>query len=119
MIRRLQIVALVLGGCVADGLPTVDEAEDLAEPDDFAVPDDLARSVDLVVPIDTASSDLSPCKAQEGTFCGSRCVNLEIDSGNCGQCGRECPKSMICVAGQCVCPPCRDDCGGGCIDLQY
>ncbi|XP_028755205.1 stigma-specific STIG1-like protein 1 [Neltuma alba] len=36
--------------------------------------------------------------------CNNKCVNLEIDSSNCGRCGKKCGHQKICCQGKCVNP---------------
>ncbi|XP_028755281.1 stigma-specific STIG1-like protein 1 [Neltuma alba] len=36
--------------------------------------------------------------------CNNKCVNLEIDSSNCGRCGKKCGHQKICCEGKCVNP---------------
>ncbi|KAK4259038.1 hypothetical protein QN277_005414 [Acacia crassicarpa] len=36
--------------------------------------------------------------------CKNKCVNVEIDSSNCGKCGKKCPHQKICCEGKCVNP---------------
>ena len=38
--------------------------------------------------------------------CGSRCVDVMSDPGNCGACNKTCGGSQVCVAGQCQGLPC-------------
>ncbi len=50
------------------------------------------------------------CSYSPGTSaCGSSCVNLESDPGNCGACAHACTEGQVCSAGSCgpICP------GGG------
>ncbi|MFC1642107.1 hypothetical protein ACFL5O_05380 [Myxococcota bacterium] len=47
-------------------------------------------------------------------------ANLLLDFDNCGECGRECPRPLICVAGACTSPECTDpqyaNCNGDVLD---
>ncbi|MBK7863074.1 MAG: hypothetical protein IPJ65_31585 [Archangiaceae bacterium] len=38
---------------------------------------------------------------QVGSCCGSACLDLRTDRGNCGNCGRVCPGTTNCVNGNC------------------
>ena len=56
--------------------------------------------------------------------CRKRCVNVETDARNCGQCGRKCRYGEVCCRGRCVnvlfdprnCGWCKNRCkkGGHC-----
>ena len=63
------------------------------------------------------------------TACGDACVNLQLDSGNCGACGQGCSRETpICSGGRCVatedagpiqnCAPPFAFCDGVCVNLQ-
>jgi hypothetical protein len=63
------------------------------------------------------------------TGCGDACVNLQVDSGNCGACGQGCSRDTpICSGGRCVatqdagpiqnCAPPFAFCNGVCVNLQ-
>ncbi|XP_054779478.1 stigma-specific STIG1-like protein 1 [Prosopis cineraria] len=51
--------------------------------------------------------------------CYNKCVNLEMDSSNCGKCGKKCGHQKICCEGKCVnpmnnekhCGKCGNKCG--------
>jgi hypothetical protein len=44
----------------------------------------------------------SPCACTAAEVkCGVSCVNLQIDSGNCGACGLPCAAGQVCIAGFC------------------
>jgi len=52
-------------------------------------------------------------------FCGSTgCVDLNVNSNNCGACGRACPfpSNEVCVGGTCLCST-GIECEGGCVDI--
>lgn len=53
-----------------------------------------------------------PCQAGF-TRCGDACVNLRLDPGHCGACGKVCG-SEVCINGACRCgtdlPPCSGTC---------
>ncbi len=59
----------------------------------------------------------SPAKCPEGTencaVFGLNCVNLEIDSSNCGDCGVQCVDPGVCRGGVCV-----GKCGAGLADCD-
>lgn len=52
------------------------------------------------------------------TLCGSTCVDLSNDVGNCGLCGKTCAEGMTCQQGMCTCPAGKVECAGRCVDLQ-
>lgn len=57
----------------------------------------------------------SPC-----TECGGKCVDLETDSANCGDCNAVCTAGKRCTAGRCElsCPAGTTLCSGSCVDTQ-
>ena len=76
------------------------------------------------------------CGCTDGkTLCGSRCVDLASDRGNCGGCGKRCSAASTCVAGSCYvaptptstpiptstptppCPAGEKWCGSACVEL--
>ncbi len=52
------------------------------------------------------------------TQCGDVCVDLKVDSTNCGACGTACGAGKVCTAGACVatCPTGQRSCGNACVD---
>jgi hypothetical protein len=53
------------------------------------------------------------CSGTNPNACGgTRCVNFQTDSTNCGACGVTCP--MGCSAGRCICPAGQSFSGGSC-----
>lgn len=54
-----------------------------------------------------------PCLATQRE-CSGRCVDVLVDSTNCGQCGATCGVGQICASGSCVCAPGHVPCGGIC-----
>lgn len=56
----------------------------------------------------------NPC-----TECNGVCVDVKVDSANCGSCGTRCAAGSVCSAGACVadCPSSQRACDGGCFDL--
>lgn len=71
-----------------------------------------------------AVTDTAQC-VPGATFCdidGGYCTNMQIDPGNCGACGNQCPDG-ICTAGACgtgrpgECPSPPVLCNGVCVDL--
>ncbi len=52
------------------------------------------------------------------TQCGDVCVDLKVDSSNCGACGAACGGGKVCTAGACVatCPTGQKSCGNTCVD---
>nr|MBK7067692.1 hypothetical protein [Deltaproteobacteria bacterium] len=53
-------------------------------------------------------------------MCGTRCVNLQTDTTQCGMCGRACPSGSTCNAGACstVCASGQTQCSGRCVNVQ-
>jgi hypothetical protein len=49
-----------------------------------------------------------------GACCNGVCVNLTSDNNNCGACGNVCHGGKYCAGGSCVCPPGLVDCSGTC-----
>src|SRR5205807_2244316 len=57
------------------------------------------------------------CCAGGLTCCGTTCVNLSNNPGNCGACGHVCqPPMILCAGGVCACPVGTTQCGGTCAD---
>lgn len=54
------------------------------------------------------------------TQCDGVCVDLKVDSANCGACGQKCAPGSVCSASACVasCPAAQSACNGGCFDLS-
>jgi hypothetical protein len=53
------------------------------------------------------------------TSCEGRCVDLQSDIKNCGQCGKDCLGKPYCVKGACAdCPRGKTACYGKCVDLE-
>ncbi len=57
------------------------------------------------------------CAADEN-LCGGRCTSIQIDSANCGACGKACGAFQECNAGACECGPGTAQCGAACADLS-
>lgn len=53
-----------------------------------------------------------PCEEIGQTTCNGACVVLDIDSFNCGECGRACGAGEQCIAGQCQGGECEGECLG-------
>jgi hypothetical protein len=70
------------------------------------------------IPVCADNGSDCACMLVGWTNCDSRCVNLQFDSANCGQCGRACPQS--CDSGQCVaaCSGSLGECDGSCTYLD-
>ncbi len=47
--------------------------------------------------------------------CGGVCVDVRVDTKNCGACGNACVGCQICSMGSCVCPLYQTFCNGQCI----
>jgi hypothetical protein len=45
--------------------------------------------------------------------CRGRCVNLQSDANNCGQCSNVCSAAEVCAGGACVCPQGQLGCATG------
>ncbi|WP_437279540.1 MXAN_6577-like cysteine-rich protein [Sorangium sp. So ce375] len=57
-------------------------------------------------------------ECREGqTDCSGKCVNLETDPGNCGDCGVKCPMGHVCAGGACACAGDLTECDGACVDV--
>lgn len=54
------------------------------------------------------------------TSCGGMCVDTQVDTSHCGDCGTACKADMYCSRGMCVniCDTGLTHCGGGCVDEQ-
>ncbi len=52
------------------------------------------------------------------TRCQKSCVDLSLDSTNCGRCKHACPSSRTCTAGVCGCPEGTVLCDGVCLDTR-
>ena len=52
---------------------------------------------------DQPPADVSCCTQDCGNddCCGSRCIDLDNDDYNCGECGHVCPSELWCVDGEC------------------
>ncbi len=52
-------------------------------------------------------------------YCSEKCVNINDDRDNCGQCGRNCASGKTCQEGVCKsCPAGTTFCGNECVNLQ-
>lgn len=52
-------------------------------------------------------------------FCSEKCVNINDDRDNCGQCGHNCASGKTCQGGVCKsCPAGTTFCGDECVNLQ-
>ncbi|WP_437610664.1 MXAN_6577-like cysteine-rich protein [Sorangium sp. So ce834] len=54
--------------------------------------------------------------SEEQTECAGRCVNLETDPRNCGDCKAACGEGQVCAHGECACPAGLTACDGACVD---
>lgn len=98
--NRLALLAVLLGGCVAEYRATVDTEG--SETGSTGTETDAAGTVTP-----------PPPECDEGDLlCDNACIDPEWDSNHCGECGAQCLLDTTCVAGDCVRP-----CGPGC-DLE-
>jgi hypothetical protein len=77
----------------------------------------------LVIGTVACEEDSTPAPANQtctdgAVSCGegasARCVNVRIDSTNCGSCGRTCSAGQTCTSGDCATPSTgTPDAGGG------
>lgn len=56
----------------------------------------------------TSTVDAGPTCGTGISLCGSACVDLRVDSNNCGTCGTKCKSGKVCSDSAC-----KDSCGGG------
>ncbi|WP_437976335.1 MXAN_6577-like cysteine-rich protein [Sorangium sp. So ce295] len=49
--------------------------------------------------------------------CSGKCVNLETDLRNCGDCDVECAEGHVCADGSCACAGDLTACEGACVDV--
>ncbi|WP_437600519.1 MXAN_6577-like cysteine-rich protein [Sorangium sp. So ce590] len=49
--------------------------------------------------------------------CGGRCVDLEADPRNCGDCEVRCAAEQVCEDGACACAAGLTECAGACVDV--
>ncbi|WP_437288710.1 MXAN_6577-like cysteine-rich protein [Sorangium sp. So ce406] len=56
--------------------------------------------------------------SEEETACGERCVNVQTDARNCGDCDVQCDAGKVCVEGDCACADGLMECEGACVDVQ-
>jgi Stigma-specific protein, Stig1 len=55
----------------------------------------------------------------DGTVCGGKCVNVDSDQNNCGECGQACFADEACQQGACVCLNSNLTlCGSICVNLK-
>lgn len=82
-----------------------------------AVPE--SRDAGLIVPTVADSSSSSAGQECPGgeSMCSARCVDLQNDPNDCGECGTTCPMGASCQLGKCACAT-GEVCAGGCIDEQ-
>lgn len=92
-------------GTVADAGP----GRDVPQPDAIGTDDVLVTDVpgfdggfDGGPPIDGGFD--AGCREGAPNVCGTGCVDLQTDPSNCGSCGRECPATNVCIAGDCTGP---------------
>ena len=97
---------------LGDARPSLDAALVDAPVVDAAVVD--AALVDAVL-ADGGAVDGGICCV--GVACGTACVDLTVDSNNCGSCGHTCSPSQLCSDGACV--TCDTLCAGACVNLDY
>jgi hypothetical protein len=67
------------------------------------------------IPVCAADGSDCACMLAGWTLCGSRCVNLQFDRDDCGECGHSCG-SQVCDQGRCVdaCSGSAGACSGSC-----
>jgi Stigma-specific protein, Stig1 len=78
---------------------------------------DAAAARDATPDVTTSLTCSNPDKP---TLCGGKCADLLGSGKNCGRCGNECPKSMVCSAGICKseCEGMQTMCGESCVNLE-
>lgn len=65
---------------------------------------------------DAQTCEGGECACEEGSPCGTECLDLATDHANCGECGQACGDEQACTEGQCTCED-GDICGRECVDL--
>ena len=151
MLARMTIAFLVVCtwpfGCVGEeevGDETAGAGLALGEPEPeiAPLPTPAAPSTRYQPVLRTETADDGSCAAQascsaDEMSCGGLCTDILLDPHNCGACGLNCSRDLVCVRGQCVepttdfpgfrhrgppelsrCPPGLADCGAGCVDLR-
>jgi hypothetical protein len=68
-----------------------------------------------------SAGECSAICQEELDMCDGRCVDVESDRFNCGDCERPCDAGYLCDRGACVlqCPPGESDCVARCVDVLH
>ena len=109
-------LTLSLAGCdCSDDDPPADAGTDAGTMDAFT-PELDGGGVDTGPPGDGGP----PPVCDKGLMlCGTACVDLRSDPGNCGTCEMACATGEVCSLGLCSATGCATglmDCGGACVD---
>ena len=105
----ILIVSIMGAGCTALN-PTYESTKGKA--DSGQIQQDGPVPMDRALPL----PDRDPTCPAGLHRCGGKCVNLQADPMNCGQCGHPCGGGTVCKMGAC-CPPNMSNCGGICTDV--
>jgi len=71
-----------------------------------------------VATMESVPGALPTCTDSRLTLCNAGCVDLKVDSNNCGQCEFTCPAGSQCNEGVCACAQQQLRCNGVCTPVQ-